>query len=154
MKKVIIICVLVISFGTLAQKKSVSPGLAIRTIPFDNAWLFTKDSVSNAEQAGYNDSKWRKVDLPHDWSIEDLPNQTTDSITGPFSRSSIGKAATGFTVGGIGWYRKQFVTAKAQQGKLVTIHFDGVYMNSDVWLNGHHLGNNPYGYTPFNYELS
>jgi beta-galactosidase len=102
----------------------------------------------------YNDSKWRKVDLPHDWSIEDLPNQIQDSINGPFSKGSVGGTSTGFTVGGTGWYRKKFVAARAWQHKRVMVHFDGVYMNSDVWLNGHHLGNHPYGYTPFFYDLT
>ena len=138
---------------------SVSPLIAnnsqnLRTTPFDNAWLFTKDSVTNAELLGFDDSQWRKINLPHDWSIEDLPNQTPDQIVGPFSKNSIGKAATGWTVGGIGWYRKKFVTEQADQNKLVSIHFDGVYMNSDVWLNGHYLGSHPYGYTPFYYDLT
>lgn len=128
--------------------------LPLRSIPFDNAWLFTKDSVANAEQPDFNDSKWRNVDLPHDWSIEDLPNQSPDQVVGPFSKSSIGKAATGWTFGGTGWYRKKFVVEKAEQGKLVSIRFDGVYKNADVWMNGKHLGNHPYNYTLFYYDLT
>ena len=154
MKKILLICFLLNSVGIYAQTKNKAAVVSAHTIPFDNAWHFTKDSVANGEQVDYIDSKWRKVDLPHDWSIEDLPNQKPDTIVGPFSRSSIGKAATGFTVGGTGWYRKKFVTKRAQQNKLVSIHFDGVYMNSDVWLNGHHLGNHPYGYTAFQYDLT
>ena len=73
---------LIINLSTLMAQESLN----LRTIPFDRAWLFTKDSVTNAEQTDFNDSKWRKVDLPHDWSIEDLPNQTTDQIVGPFSK--------------------------------------------------------------------
>lgn len=149
MKKVIfsiyfLVCVVIVH----AQDKAGN-----RTKPFDAGWRFLKDTIM-ADAPGYNDSKWRTVNLPHDWSIEDLPNQKADTVSGPFSRSSIGKAGTGFTVGGTGWYRKKFVTAKAQQNKLVSIHFDGVYMNADVWLNGHHLGNHPYGYTAFNYDLT
>ncbi len=93
-----------------AQKatiKSSLSALTARTISFDNGWLFTRDSVTDAEQANYNDGKWRKVDLPHDWSIEDLPGQS-DSVVGPFSTKSIGATATGYTVGGTGWYRKHF----------------------------------------------
>src|SRR5207249_2189487 len=82
------------------------------------------------------------------------PNQTPDSIIGPFNQTSPGGIFTGFTIGGTGWYRKKFVTDKPLHNKHVTIHFDGVYMNSDVWLNGHHLGNHPYGYTPFYYDLT
>ncbi|GAB2554942.1 glycoside hydrolase family 2 TIM barrel-domain containing protein [Spirosoma aerophilum] len=92
--------------------------------------------------------------MPHDWSINDLPNQTEGSIVGPFDKRSPGFTQTGFTRGGIGWYRKRFKTLKAEQNKKLIIHFDGVYMNSDVWLNGHHLGNHPNGYTPFYYDLT
>ncbi len=125
-----------------------------RTRLFDDNWRFIKDSSISAEAITYDDSKWRTVALPHDWSIEDLPNQTPDTIAGPFSRTSIGQSATGFTVGGTGWYRKKFTTEKSFQNHLITILFDGVYMNSDVWLNGHHLGNHPYGYTPFYYDIT
>jgi beta-galactosidase len=143
-----------ISLVLFASDLLAQTNLPLRTVSFDSAWRFTKDSVSNAEQTDFNDSNWRNVDLPHDWSIEDLPNQTPDQIVGPFSKSSIGKAATGWTVGGTGWYRKKFVINQTVQNKLVSIHFDGVYQNSDVWLNGHHLGNHPYGYTPFYYDLT
>ncbi len=119
---------------------------------FDANWRFTKDNTVDASVATFDDSKWRTVDLPHDWSIEDLPNQS-DSVVGPFTTQSIGTTATGYTVGGIGWYRKHF-TLNNVEGKKVTIYFDGVYMNSDVWINGHHLGNHPYGYTAFYYDLT
>ncbi len=125
-----------------------------RTMLFDDNWRFKKDIVIDASSSSFDDTNWRVLDLPHDWSIEDLPNQTADAIVGPFSKSSIGQSATGFTVGGTGWYRKKFTTAKADEKKLFTIHFDGVYMNSDVWLNGHLLGNHPYGYTPFYFDLT
>lgn len=143
------ICLMFSAFTLKAQNSS-----PLRTVSFDSAWHFTKDSVANAEQPDFNDSKWRIVDLPHDWSIEDLPNQTADRIVGPFSKSSIGKAATGWTVGGTGWYRKKFVVGQTEQNKLASIHFDGVYQNADIWLNGKHLGNHPYGYTPFYFDLT
>ena len=74
---------------------------------------------------------------------------------GPFdSGLSEGGASTGYFVGGTGWYRKHFILMPTDAGKHVTICFDGVYMNSDVWLNGHHLGNHPYGYTSFVYDLT
>ena len=121
---------------------------------FDDNWLFIKDSARGAEASMYDDTKWRPVTLPHDWSIEDLPNQSTDLIAGPFDKNSIGKGAIGFTDGGTGWYRRKFTTEQAFDGKQVSIEFDGVYMNADVWLNGHHLGNHPYGYTAFGYDLT
>lgn len=144
-----LLCLMVTGSALMAQSNS-NP----RTLSFDNAWSFAKDNVKDAEFANFNDSKWRIVNLPHDWSIEDLPNQLPNQTMGPFSKNSIGKASTGWTVGGTGWYRKKFVTAKEYQNKLVSIHFDGVYMNADVWLNGKHLGNHPYGYTPFYYDLT
>ena len=123
-----------------------------RSMLFDADWRFLKDSTVNASGISFDDSKWRVLDLPHDWSIEDLPDQS-DSVIGPFTKKSIGATATGYTVGGIGWYRKHF-TLNNIADKKVTIYFDGVYMNSDVWINGHHLGNHPYGYTPFYYDLT
>lgn len=121
-------------------------------ILFDSSWRFFKGEVSNGEKENINDKDWRIVELPHDWSIEDLPGQS-DSVVGPFSTKSIGATATGYTVGGTGWYRKHF-TLNNTANKKVTIYFDGVYMNSDVWINGHHLGNHPYGYTAFYYDLT
>jgi len=122
---------------------------------FDTGWSFKKDNiVSGQEKASFDASSWRKVDLPHDWSIEDLPNQIPDSIIGPFSKGSIGTIQTGYTVGGTAWYRNSFNVSSKDLGKTVYIQFDGVYMNSDVWINGHHLGNHPNGYTPFYYDLT
>ena len=150
MQKIIIIIFLSICLIIArAQNKEVS-----RSRLFDTDWRFIKDSTLSAEAPEYDDSKWRTVVLPHDWSIEDLPNQKQNMVAGPFDRNSIGKGATGFTLGGKGWYRKKFVSEKSFQNHLVTILFEGVYMNSDVWLNGHYLGNHPYGYTPFYYDLT
>jgi beta-galactosidase len=101
-----------------------------RSKSFDGGWRFLKDSIITADDPQYDDSKWRTINLPHDWSIEDLPNQTSDSIIGPFSRSSIGQSATGFTVGGTGWYRKKFTTAKADvtRSNTTTIFFNEVFL--------------------------
>jgi beta-galactosidase len=119
---------------------------------FDENWKFMKADVPNGEQQNLDDKSWRTVELPHDWSIEDLPDQS-DSVRGPFSSKSIGGTATGYTVGGTAWYRKHF-TLNSITNKNITIYFDGVYMNSDVWINEHYLGNHPYGYTAFYYDLS
>ena len=149
-KSISFIFMLLIIASTLMAKNSSTS----RTISFDAAWSFAKDDVKDAEAPNFNDSNWRIVNLPHDWSVEDLPNQSKGSVQGPFSKKSIGKAGTGWTVGGTAWYRKKFVTDKSENNAQVSIHFDGVYMNSDVWINGHHLGNHPYGYTPFYYDLT
>lgn len=129
-----------------------APALSAQNNPitrFDDGWTFHKGGAQGAETAGFDDSKWRKVDLPHDWSIEDL--QGTHS---PFHRDAISQANVGFTTGGSGWYRKTFTVDPAMKGKKLHLQFDGVYMNADVWVNGYHLGNHPYGYTGFIFDLT
>ncbi len=154
MKRGLLLYLLLIAVVVAAQTKRQLRVVPSRNRAFDDHWLFTKGNVPDAALPNYNDANWQKVDLPHDWSIENLPNQIPDTIIGPFDRHSSGSIFTGFTIGGTGWYRKKFITEKSAQHKMVTIYFDGVYMNSDVWLNGHHLGNHPYGYSPFYYELT
>nr|MDA3822141.1 DUF4982 domain-containing protein [Bacteroidales bacterium] len=89
------------------------------------------------------------IDLPHDWSIEDLPG--TES---PIDSTAIGGISAGYYVGGTGWYRKSFDIPAKIKGKKVFIQFDGVYMDAHVWINGQKLGNHPYGYTSFWYDIS
>ncbi|MDO9339888.1 MAG: glycoside hydrolase family 2 TIM barrel-domain containing protein, partial [Bacteroidales bacterium] len=125
-----------------------------RTTSFDVGWRFIKANPPGAENPSYDDSGWRTLDLPHDWSIEDLSGQDGDSIIGPFSKASIGKMGTGYTVGGTAWYRKTFTMDKVYEDKIVYLQFDGIYMNSDVWVNGKHVGNHPHGYTSFWYDIS
>ena len=108
---------------------------------FDEAWRFFKGEAKGAEQPGFADSGWRRLTLPHDWSIE-----------GPYSPANA--SGTGFLPGGIGWYRKTFALPEAARGQEVSVVFDGVYRNSDVWINGHHLGQRPYGYSSFAYDLT
>ena len=129
-------------------------GQDARAVLFDADWRFKKDSLVQAESATYNDTGWRKLMLPHDWSIEDLPGQQEGSVQGPFTKASVGKAATGYTEGGVGWYRKTFTLDKRYVGKQTYITFDGVYMDADVWVNGRHVGNHPNGYTSFSYNLT
>jgi hypothetical protein len=108
---------------------------------FDFDWRFLKDDPAGAPAAQYDDSQWRSVQLPHDWSIE-----------GPYSQQWA--SGTGFLPGGIGWYRKTFTLDKDGQGKIVTVEFDGVYNNSEVWINGRSLGRRPFGYIGFEYDLT
>jgi beta-galactosidase len=146
-----------IVFFTMLGLSNIGAQVSITRIhrSFDEGWSFKKDNVTNGpEKVSFDASTWRKVDVPHDWSIEDLPNQILGSIQGPFSKESIGGHHTGYTVGGTAWYRKSFKLDKSDLGKIVYIEFDGVYMNSDVWINGHHLGNHPSGYTPFYFNLT
>jgi beta-galactosidase len=109
----------------------------------DFDWRFSKGDVTGAEQPGFNDSSWRKLNLPHDWSIE-----------GPFDEKAPTGGPGGFLPTGVGWYRKTFTLSDAMQGRKISVEFDGVYENSDVWINGTHLGTQPYGYTSFACDLT
>lgn len=113
---------------------------------FDEGWLFLLGNNAKMSQADYDDSHWRKLDLPHDWAIE-----------GDFSDRNPSGAGGGALPGGTGWYRKHFSLSDLPGGgksACYFIDFDGVYMNSTVYLNGHELGNRPYGYSSFRYELT
>jgi beta-galactosidase len=140
-----------------------------RNQPFDAGWRFLRGDATGAEFPGFDDGGWRTLDVPHDWSVEDLPSRPADgngegsvwgtsvlpTRVGPFDTElSQGGRDTGWFVGGTGWYRKRFSASAVPADGQVEIVFDGVYMNSDVWLNGNLLGNHPYGYTAFAYDLT
>ncbi|GAA4493812.1 hypothetical protein GCM10023172_02870 [Hymenobacter ginsengisoli] len=108
---------------------------------FNADWKFHRGDAPGAERPAADDHAWRTLSLPHDWSIE-----------GPFSEEWA--SATGYLPGGVGWYRKTFALPAGYQGKKVFIYFDGVYKNSEVWLNGHFLGKRPSGFASFQYELT
>ena len=109
----------------------------------DFGWRFAKGDQPGAEQPAYDDSSWRTLNLPHDWSIE-----------GPYTQSDPTGGGGGYLPTGIGWYRRTFTAPEAWRGREVFVDFDGVYMNSDVWLNGHLLGHRPFGYISFEYNLT
>jgi len=113
------------------------------TVSFDRGWRFHLGDVSGAQEVKFADSRWRTLDLPHDWSIE-----------GVFSEQNPAGVAGGALPGGIGWYRKTFSVSATDSGKIVFVEFDGVYRNSEVWINGGSLGKRPYGYSSFRYELT
>ena len=133
----------------------------------NDGWRFHRGDIPGADQPSFDDSAWRALDVPHDWTIEDLPavadegrgaiwsEGATPLRTGPFDTyESEGQMATGWTVGGIGWYRRAFDKPQLPSGGKAELRFEGVYMNSDVWINGVHLGNHPYGYTEFAYDIT
>ena len=127
---------------------------ADRSQLFDSDWRFSIGDIKGSETPDFDDSKWRTLDLPHDWSIEDLAHKESVKQIGPFSSESQGGGSTGHVVGGIGWYRKSFTCDPKSKDKRISILFDGVYMQSDVWVNGKHAGFHPYGYTPFSYDIT
>ena len=114
-----------------------------KIISFDTDWKFLREDVKAAEQVAFNDAAWRSLNVPHDWSIE-----------GPYDRNNTTSRGGGYLPGGIGWYRKTFSLDAADTKNLVFIEFDGVMANSDVWINGFHLGKRPNGYVSFEYELT
>ena len=110
---------------------------------FDKDWLFVLADSAGMQNSEYSDGHWRRLNLPHDWAIE-----------GDFSPSNPSGANGGALPGGIGWYRKHFSLSPDEKYDRFTITFDGVYMNSTVYINGHKLGTRPYGYSTFEYDLT
>ena len=117
--------------------------LTKRTVSFDSDWKFKLGDDSLAKAPVYNDSQWRTLDLPHDWSIE-----------GDFNEKNSSTQNEGGLPTGIGWYRKIFKLPLSSKNKNLFINFDGVYRNSEVWINGHFLGKRPNGYISFSYDLT
>jgi beta-galactosidase len=116
----------------------------VRTIvQFNAQWKFSLGDQTGAEQAAFDDSAWRDVTVPHDWSI-----------AGPVNDANASGAAGGFFPTGVAWYRKVFSLSAKDAHRHVYIVFDGVMANSDVWINGTHLGQRPNGYVSFFYELT
>ena len=124
----------------MAAAQPEPPG---RQLAADSEWKFFLGDPQSAEARTFNDASWRTVDLPHDWSIEGKPDKNNPSASGG-----------GYFPAGAGWYRKAFAAPAAWKGKRVSVEFDGVYMNATVFLNGHKLGTQPYGYTSFRFDLT
>jgi beta-galactosidase len=123
---------------------AATPAAAQRQrLSLDPGWRFFLGDLKGAEQPRFDDRRWRRLDLPHDWSIEGTP-----------SEDAPGGGRVGFFPSGIGWYRKSFRLPAGTQGRVVWLEFDGVYMNSDVWINGVHLGRRPYGYLSFAHDVT
>jgi beta-galactosidase len=125
--------------GVAAAKPA---SLSREIIALDAGWRFHLGDEPRAAQPDFDDAAWRPLDVPHDWSIE-----------GPLNPPPEGDSNGGFFSHGIGWYRKNF-TLPASSGKKVVVEFDGVYMNSEVWINGQFLGRRPYGFIGFRYDLT
>ena len=142
----------------IARVSEITPlSTRLREQSLDQGWRFFRGDVAGAEHPAFDDSQWRRVDLPHDWSIEDLVPTSeaagegtiwvggnTPTRIGPFDMAlSAGQEATGWVVGGTGWYRKHLLIAATDRPAQAEIRFDGVYMNSEVWINGQSLGSSP-----------
>jgi beta-galactosidase len=149
----------------------------LRETLFDDGWRFTLGDPAGASTAGYDDSGWSGIELPHDWSLMDQPDASgDDSVTadpalfssavgpdriGPFQKvrtstldQSAQESGIAWTRTGIGWYRKSFPVQALLPGEKIEIRFDGINQNADIYLNGVHLGFHPYGYTSFTLDLT
>ena len=123
-------------FCLLLQLNSIAQPRTI--IDFNKDWKFQLSNDNTAKESAYDDSKWRKLSLPHDWGIES-----------DFKKDALATTQGGALPGGIGWYRKEFVLPANAKERNIIIEFDGIYQNSEVWVNGHYLGKRPNGYIFF-----
>ncbi len=121
---------------------------------FDRGWRFYLGAAERASTVGFDDRSWRAVDLPHDWSIEPLKDQVAGKTMGPFSKDSPGGPATGQTLGGEGWYRKTFTINPKDAGKRFELYFEGIYNQSEIWINGKKANENMYGYSTFRFDIT
>ena len=136
-KKRVLIIMLMMGFGCLLPAVMYAAGLPRKT-RIDSSWKFFLGDELAASKSDYNDSKWRIVNLPHDWSIE-------HSISEKVPAGNDG----GYRVAGIAWYRKELMVPASLKGEKVYLYFEGVYMNSSIYVNGQLIGGHPYGYTSF-----
>ena len=104
-------------------------------------WKFNLQDVSDAKNVTFDDSKWKQVNVPHDWSVKGQLSPTLAS-------------ATGYLPGGIAWYRKSINIPQSKSGEKVYLYFEGVYNRSEVFINGHSLGKRPNGYISFAYDAT
>jgi beta-galactosidase len=132
-----------LTHSVVGQGVDTLPSSARSTLNFDADWKFFKGDAKGAEAPGFDDSQWETVNLPHDWQIE-----------GPLAKDNPSGTEGGFFPLGVGWYRKHFTLKPESRSQTVFIQFDGIHKSSDVWINGHHLGNRWYGYVSFQYDLT
>jgi len=130
-------------FNVVSIYCSAQPGFSFSPQKIDFDWQFHLGDVIDGADPDLNTDDWCILDLPHDWSIEGeyRPDNGTDW-------------QTGFLPAGIGWYRKKLEWEPSWSEKTVKVSFEGIYLNSDVWINGYHLGHRPNGYIGFEYDLT
>ena len=129
--------------ASLSSPFALATPNARQLINADSHWRFQVGDPAGAESPSFDDSHWRTVDLPHDWSIESAPEEKNP--TG---------SSGGYFQSGIGWYRKSFTTLSTWKGKRVSIEFHGIASNATVYLNGKKLSFHPYAYTSFQFEVT
>ncbi len=132
-----------LTFSALATLALSAQSPARIVVDFNPQWEFLQGDASSAEQPDFNDSAWHTLAVPHDWSI-----------AGPVERANPSGPGGGFFPAGIAWYRKTFSLPAKDSDRRVYVVFDGVMANSDVWINGFHLGHRPNGFVSFYYDLT
>ncbi len=140
MKLIIYIGIFCCMLLNACSSVSISPR---EKICFNDNWSFSLSDNPKASETDFDDKEWRVLSLPHDWAIE-----------GDFSKDNPSGTGGGALPGGTGWYRKTFVPQDEDSGKIIRIDFDGIYMNSEVFINGKLLGKRPYGYISFGYDIT
>ena len=126
--------------GTYTHAQDLPPSARVIQ-DADPDWRFSKGDFAGAAMPAFDDARWARVDLPHDWSAD-----------GPFG-AELG-SGNGYAPGGIAWYRKHFTLPATLEHKVSAIEFDGIYDHSEVWVNGHFVGGRPYGYSSFECALT
>lgn len=143
-KKFTILCLAVITVFCFGCVNNNAPGASLRQKDkFDFGWKFSKGDFQEASENDFDDSKWQQIDIPHDWSI-----------LGPYDPNNPSGGQGGYLPTGIGWYRKDIQIDRVDPDKQYLIVFDGVYMNSQVWINGKEAGGRPYGYISFYFDIT
>jgi beta-galactosidase len=121
-----------------------APAAAERTvIPLDQDWRFRRGEAVGAEERAFDDSAWRTVTVPHDWSIE-----------GPYDPNAPSARGGGYLPSGVSWYRRQVPLPETERGRRVALELDGVMAGARVWVNGRHVGHRPNGYVSVRYDLT
>jgi beta-galactosidase len=142
LRKIIVTCLAALSLSAASFCTAQTPSPRQQLVA-DYDWKFLLGDPAGAEARSFSDSAWRTVDLPHDWSIEGVPNEKNPTGAGG-----------GYFPAGVGWYRKTFTALMAWKGKQVSVEFEGVASNATVYLNGKKLGVHPYAYTSFLFDLT
>ncbi len=128
--------------------------IAQRKTKLDDDWRFHY-GTAEASARNYDDSQWRRLSLPHDWSVEaEAATAASGTVVGPFSTNSIGNYQTGFTVGGEGWYRKRIELGETDLEQRISLYFEGAYNHAKVWVNGNPVCENIYGYHSFRSDIT
>ncbi|QUD90331.1 glycoside hydrolase family 2 TIM barrel-domain containing protein [Phenylobacterium montanum] len=138
-----------VSIALASLALALASPAASKTIALTTDWRFFLGDPKLAERPGFDDHEWRRVSVPHDWSIEDPPGQAH-----PFDKDAPGGASVAYTDGGVGWYRHLVDLPRDVRDRTVLLRFEAVYMDAQIWVNGASVGRHANGYTAFTLDIS